>query len=195
MKSLACFLVVFIAIAVSPWANAGDLEDGITAIPADRGLVVLSTSGTRVRFALGSFLELADPASKRLYVYGHYLLDPPRTLDESAFTDELGRIHQIFLPPGEYAYVPELRRLRDWYLPVYKFTVSAGAAIYVGNFWLGDKTYEVRDSQVQRDLDVFRKKNPALNSLSISAVKLEKYCEKREFDTLKLRIFTDPTQR
>jgi hypothetical protein len=194
MKVIARFVVAFVATATSPWANAVDLEDGITAIPADRGLVVLSTSGTRVKFALGSFLELADPASKRLYVYGHYLLDPPRTLDESVFKDELGRIHQIFLPPGEYAYVPELRRLRDWYLPVYKFTVSAGKAIYVGNYWLGDKTYEVRDSQMQRDLAVFREKNPALSSLEISSLKLEKYCEKREFDTIKLRIFSDPTQ-
>src|SRR5262245_9515112 len=144
MKVFVRVAAAIVAASMSAGVGAVDLEDGITGIPADRGLIVFSTSGTKV-FSKGSFLNLGNQESKRLYIHAFYRLDPPKP-DESDFSDELGEIHQIFLPPGEYVFVPQSRRMRDWYLPIYKFTVTAGKAIYVGNYWHGDKAYEVRDS-------------------------------------------------
>jgi len=190
MKLFPRIAVACLAIAAGTGQAAHDLENGIKEIPPDRGLVVFSTSGTKAGFAIGSFLRLIDPESKRVYGSVYYSLDPDK---ESDFTDELGKMRQIYLRPGEYMFAPDLARMRDWYLPVYKFTVKAGSAIYVGNFWLGKKQYEVRDRS-QRDLEIFRTNNPALSAVAFEPLKLEKFCERRELDNFKIIIFKDPTK-
>ena len=154
-------------------ATTGHMPDeGMTGIAAGKGLVVFSTGASATNLVTSTSLRLVQGSSRKMYDKVVVNVDYPF---KSHFPGEHGRVHTLQLPPGEYLFVPQVSNvyLVTTAAPIYRFTVGAGEATYIGNFWIADNQLTWSDAKSARDIDYFRSRNPALVSLPIVSQRAE----------------------
>jgi hypothetical protein len=156
---LATAALVFAGCA-STFSTRVDRE--LPEIPSGSGVAVFST-GAATPLAWGATrLNLRTPDTAFISTGDRTdaLLDA--AAEGSDFPDEHGRIRMLILPAGIYC-LAQVGSAPDQLVggDQITFGVRAGEVEYVGSLYLGKARVEVRD-RAERDLAVFRARNPAL---------------------------------
>ncbi|HET9863442.1 MAG TPA: hypothetical protein VFP37_08365 [Steroidobacteraceae bacterium] len=139
----------------------------MTAFAAGKGLVIFSTGASRTNIGASTSLRLVDGSSRKWYDKVVMNIDYPF---ESHFAGEHGHVRTLQLPPGEYFLMPQTANpfFVTTAAPVYRFSVEAGRATYIGNFRLHEDRLTCTDDKAARDLEFFRAKNPAMSSVAVT---------------------------
>lgn len=134
------------------------------------GRVIVSTGATKT--CLWSPMNLVIlPAGERPWTFRTALMIDQK-LQKSDFDDHPGYLNAVTLKAGDYQIFASYVSIEETSsTPRYVFTVTPGETVYLGEYWLSESCDvpglgEFRD-QTERDLAMFKARNPALGSLTI----------------------------
>lgn len=143
------------------------VQGNLDSVPPDRGIVLFSTGAERPN-GFSYALRLVEGQSRRVYDRGVFNMDSP--LLGWDFEAVHARVFSLSLRPGTYYLVAQFQGGAYWCttdFPVFTFEVEERSIRYIGHFQIDSSRIFLRDGDAARDMEFFRRKNPALASVEI----------------------------
>ncbi len=168
MKTFASKLaaVLLLTLLTACGVVGGGVAQNLASIPQERGLVVFSTSASQTSVATSVGLILVQGSSMKAYDKVAININSP--VLGSDFKDLHGKVRSLLLPSGDYYLVPKVAN--PFFLtkqaPVFKFSVTAGQASYIGNIHFSNGELHASNAFQARDIGHFRMHNPAFHKMS-----------------------------
>ncbi|MES2947632.1 MAG: hypothetical protein V4858_03730 [Pseudomonadota bacterium] len=166
MKYAPPFAIV--AILSGCTAVAPKIAADMQALPVERGVVLFSTGADKTRRAYYTGLTLLKAGSQKMYDKAFITIDYPLP---SHFPTEHAHVRTLRLPAGDYYLVPNGGNphecLGSKQFPTYRFTVTNGSVSYIGSFQIAANQLKPTGSNMRRDVQYFKDKNPKLSTQKI----------------------------